>query len=204
MKIQEIEKWLETPTDYSAGLDLYVKYGTDETLKKILSFGETQFNRDKLYDGLEAIAKESQVPQPAKPKERPQATDLPPELAERYEQSMEWYKRLATLKANLKYLKDPEERRKTCLYIATNYAAMVKPGFQAVDHYRETGELPPKTEEQNHLERLESLSESQLWAVQMIKNIPPRLTKARKKGDDEKVAELEELYGSIKMKLGYE
>lgn len=60
MAIAEINRWLQSERDYDEGVALYNKHGTNDTLKRVLSWGESSFNTDKLREELQAISEASE------------------------------------------------------------------------------------------------------------------------------------------------
>jgi len=181
--------------EYNNSLQFYLKHGTDEVLKQILSIGDTQYNRELLHEALAEL----DIPeeQPAVNKSAP-SSDRVTTLEQKWKRQ---FKAMAHVKSTLPFLEDPEDRRKACLEIVSTFKDSIIPAWQAIDHYKATGELPPEEPEQRYLEQLAPLTEAQAWAVQQLKNIPTRITKAKRKGQYDKVEELEQELALIKTKL---
>lgn len=54
--MEEIRDWLNSSKDYAAGVQLYLKYGNDRTLKALFTQeAETAFKRDRLFAALKLI-----------------------------------------------------------------------------------------------------------------------------------------------------
>lgn len=55
MAIALIEDWFNTGCDFQIGVDIYLKYGSNKTLKNLFQKSENSFTRKKLREELEAI-----------------------------------------------------------------------------------------------------------------------------------------------------
>jgi hypothetical protein len=58
--VKEIRQWLEgEERDYDAGVALYAAHGSSQVVRRVLAFGETAFNREKLVQELTKMVENS-------------------------------------------------------------------------------------------------------------------------------------------------
>jgi hypothetical protein len=62
MQLQQITDWLDDPSNYLKGAELYASHGNSEFLKKLFARGESAFSRSKLEEALKEIV-DSYTPQ---------------------------------------------------------------------------------------------------------------------------------------------
>jgi hypothetical protein len=53
--VNEIKAWIKSSCKFVDGVQLYQKYGTNESLKKLFALGESPYNKKKLHQELEQI-----------------------------------------------------------------------------------------------------------------------------------------------------
>ena len=216
MAISNINAWLEDPEDYRQGLEIALKHSKNKTLLRILAMGATRYNEKLLYREVEAIAgrleadaRKAESIEPKKPVPEKQLPASKPASDDEHMAGLERYwkdrfKLMAFLRQGLPTCKDPEERRKNCLEIVSTFQSEIIPVWDALDYYKQHRTWPPGFESPLYREEITPLTAAQLKAVILLRNLPPRITKARKAGQEEKAAELEALLFTVKSKLGYE
>lgn len=199
MAISAIQGWLDQPDDYQQGLQLYLQHGDNDGLKQMLSLGPTQYNRQKLYEALQALVPDQEVV--VTPTLQAIKDSADPILIQLKDEWVRPYKELHLKKLSLPSQTNPEARKHICLEIMTTFKEVIIPTWRKLDYYREHGQLP--SEGEDHLQDLEPLTEAQLWGLRQIKNLPPRISKAKKAGQQAKMEELEQLLLTIQRKMGY-
>lgn len=60
MKINRLQAWLDEQGSYADGVNLYIQYGANEPLKRMLAKRESAFNREKLTEAITDIIKSGQ------------------------------------------------------------------------------------------------------------------------------------------------
>lgn len=196
----QVQQWLDQPDDYGKGLRLYKQLGLDDSLLPMLELGPTKYNREKLYDMLaSAVPGDQEVVQPHFPT---LGEVIPPKIANLERQWKEHYQKLHAIKLSLPAM-DQEERRKACLAIVEGFQEHIVKAWDVIDRYTETGEVPEEKEEDTW-DNLEPLLPLQLKAVKQLFSLPVRLTRAKKKRDQDLIDQLEGEIQTIRTKLGYE
>lgn len=196
----QVQAWLDKPDDYGKGLRLYEQLGLDDSVMPMLELGPTKYNREKLYDLLAAaVPVDQEVVQPHFPT---LGELIPPKIANIERQWKEHYQKLHAIKLSLPAM-EPQERRKACLAIVEGFQEHIVKAWDVIDRYTETGEVPEEKEEDTW-DNLEPLLPLQVKAVKQLFSLPVRLTRAKKKKDQDLIHQLDKEIQTIKEKLYYE
>lgn len=199
----DLKQWLHRPDDYAVGLKLLATHEPDHPLKSMLiRVGPTRYNRKKLYSILEQVIEESTGVVPAFTHR--DVNYQPAAIQDLHKEWKPLFKSLHAKKLGLKHVQDPEVRRRHCLEIVRGFKEVIIPTWDMIDTWSATGKLPPpkqEVEEPDLLHQLTPLTPAQQWGVRQLQLIPPRMTKAKKRGQTTKAEELQELLASIKEKL---
>lgn len=129
--MEEISRWLNKATDYNHGVDLLESNGGNSTLLLMLKTGESNFNKAKLIEALEAIVKKADPPSPPDETKLPEVPKTEPEpaaktlsqskVAELEEDRKLLYKKQSDAHSQLRLMVQlnysQKERRKKCFDI---------------------------------------------------------------------------------------
>jgi len=109
-----VKDWLESDQDYWTGAKLYEKLGHDSGLKTLLTFGESQFTKEKLLKALQGI--QTIVENPKDEKEVGRYKGLPEKL---YKTVVKLLKERDMLRNQLWHLPSKTDRYKVAIKIKT-------------------------------------------------------------------------------------
>jgi hypothetical protein len=109
-----VKDWLESDQDYWTGAKLYEKLGHDSGLKTLLSFGESQFTKDKLLKALQEL--QSIVENPKDEEEVGRYKGLPEKL---YKKVVKLLKERDMLRSQLWHLPSKSDRYTVAIKIKT-------------------------------------------------------------------------------------
>lgn len=132
--MQTIESWIAGNYDYSEGLTLYRKHGSNKILLSLLERGETAFNRQKLITELSKLRTVAPEALPI--------NELPTDFVELEAKTKKLYGEMAYKKSQLHTIKDPEQRRDICLEIIDTFYDHLHPDFEKLDYFRRHGRFP--------------------------------------------------------------
>jgi hypothetical protein len=151
MKLQDIKSWLESCSDYNAGVKLLEHFSDNKFLIRILSKGPTPFNRDKLEEELQVILASTRSASgkgsAKKEKEKfslPTARDydiLPEEIQQLVDAKNPLYKEMSHLHSQLTLLKTAEERSGPALRIL-DIDEQLRSIWAKLDYYEVNKKLP--------------------------------------------------------------
>lgn len=159
-----IQEWLDGPQEYAAGLLLYQQLGENNHLKRTLGHGASAYNTSCLREELVKLAKagkgqavvqlvpvasvlavvETVITQPAPTIAAAAAptSAIEPLLAELDAQWKPLYKEASFLQSQLEHAKDNQQRG-TWSHQVLDLMDKVQEHWDACDHVREHGQLPP-------------------------------------------------------------
>ena len=150
MKLADVAKWLEGTQDYSTGVELLEHFSNNKFLIRILKKGPTEFNRDKLEEALQLIAKKNPE---AKKKTKgkfeirsaEQYDSLPEKVRKLTVEKDAIYKEMSFLHSQLELYKTDKERGAAALRVL-DLDDQVKSIWKKLDYYEVHGKLPSEPE----------------------------------------------------------
>lgn len=196
-----LQSWLQQPDDYAEGIRLLQQYSPKSPMLAILEAGPTRYNQRKLYELLQDLPAAPEEEKKVVPSFRKDISYRPRELQSLDEEWKPLYKRLSAMHGQLPYIRSREKRKEYCLAIARGFRDVIVPAWKARDAYLRHG-ITPDPPPPDPLLEVTPLTEAQHYAVRQLYNIPTRISKAKKKGDMNKIAELEAMLTRVKEKLG--
>jgi hypothetical protein len=198
-----IADWLQqNKRDYRQGVILFERFGGDATTLTLLKSGENSFTRStlleeltKLNQKLTAKPEKGKKPTPIKIELPTTKQDYPADIAPYYKTKELYFKEMAALKQQLKFMPTDEDRFVACLKIDELDLSMDE-CWLTIDYFNEHGKLPEK-EEEYPIRTIRDI-------VAQSKNIPTYITKidARLKSDKLKDEQRPDLVAKkIRLKL---
>jgi len=146
MAIAEITKYLQGSEEYTDGVKLYEKFGTDNFLKRLFAKGFGKYNRDRLRSELEKLNQVLQDPPAPAARftiENSSAYDtLPLEIKELNSKKDSAFKEMRDLHSRL-LLMSPRDRSIATFRIL-DLEKQVKHMWQKLDHYAEHKKIAPE------------------------------------------------------------
>lgn len=139
--------WLQSERNYQQGLYLYLAAGTNSFLKKILSQGDSSYNREKLAAEIEAIAEKGTAkatPAGTTAVEKAVSESLYPEaVVAIINERNRLFKESSYLQSRLRYLKNAEERRSSAALILNNFDT-IDDLWDKLAYFKLHNSLPPE------------------------------------------------------------
>lgn len=203
MEISTIQDWLQQGADYNAGVLLFEKFGSNETLLQLFRSGSTYFTRKKLHLELTTIYKQAivpvakikesvQTPAPIRQKINPEL--LPVELKTEYNKLGDLIRNIGHLHGKLTAVITDKERYK----ISDEIIALVEQRraiFLRIDNYIATGKDTLKVEEKHALGESEELKKFRLKnELQLL-----RSSRSKLKKKPHRIADYNEVLEKIKV-----
>ncbi|HEX8507052.1 MAG TPA: hypothetical protein VF630_16940 [Hymenobacter sp.] len=176
--MKEIRQWLEgEERDYAAGVALYAAHGRSQVVRRVLAFGETAFNRDKLVQELQKLANvivndgvNVRVTAPADTADRAAIVDKAPAVDP---QRRDWFAERNHLHAQLGLVATDRERLEMSLRIL-ELGDLIRQSYdQAAPGAAPAGPATPG---------LESLTDAGEMR-RLLANLRPQRTKLKKRPD---------------------
>ncbi len=165
---EAIEKYLQNPINYQEGLTLYLKFGTNEALKKFFQMGESSLTKPKLIANLQELliqskpssetskaekvvliaAKKAKEIKNTSPSDLP---DAPEEIKVLVKRRISLYKERASLFAQLKLMVDNEtkfndEKRGIIANKILQIGVEIESLWKMTNYYDATKKIPQKPE----------------------------------------------------------
>lgn len=181
--------------DYDIAKAWYLEHGTNTTLKALLKRGYSAFT-DKLLrkevpkelievmPKIEAITKEIKQTQ----KEVPPAVEtLERKWRKAYSEAAYWHSRLKHL--------PPKERAEKCFLILNFFSETIHPIWDRLEYYKANGSFPKVVEKITV-----NLSDKAELTKELLR-LRVKISRAKKKGDSEKLSLLEAERDAIERKL---
>jgi hypothetical protein len=154
--------WLKSDQKYSEGVNLYVLYGQNKALKKMLLRGESPFGRRKLVQEITALSKGKVIVKevsivPPKPISQ---SDLPKEVQQLHELKLFHYKEMGRHRKDL-FSNDKEVRKVAAIQILKHRKVNMD-CWSKLDYYNKHGALPSENPDVVGIKYLQSLSDGKL------------------------------------------
>jgi hypothetical protein len=185
MTDSDIQAWLNSPQEYSAGLALYRQYGKNKFLLSILSKGPDDYNIDKLEQELRQIASEQKRVETASrgifPSDQYQV--LPTSVKDLIAEVKTIYKENGARHAKLLLITSDRERAILAHQIL-DADDKARDLLYSIDYYQQHQVLPTISEEQIN----DSMSLVQVNAE--VLRMRTRISKAKRKKDALSVTQL--------------
>ena len=182
MEISDVKRWLSGKRDYTEGVALFLKFGTNDFLKDLLEEGEDDYNREKLEEELGKIGEQVVDQKPVEITKKVQSSPiatvepdfylLPAQVQEWKKEANRKFRENAHRQKCLEDVKDKFERGELAHHIL-----MVDDELQAlyskIDYYELHKVMPPEDEplpdDVKDLTALEIKNEIQRISVQISK-----------------------------------
>lgn len=200
MAIAKISTWLNDPRrDYQYGILLFNQYGKNDLLKVLFAKGDSSYHQDRLYVALEelnptledftnkpsfSIPTLQELPTPSKRYGVPDSSwdKMPEPIKDLYVKNSKLHRHSQLLFEEARKACSDEERLSYCLPMLIERKELNE-NWKAIKDFHEKGLIQEQLQEQ-HLVEVSELSIADL--VRLTQNIPPSLSKDRKKVIDMK------------------
>lgn len=180
----ELTAWLSSDREYWSGVKLLKKHSSNAFLIRMLSSGEDTYNAEKLIELIADLAED----------EKAAAKALPEDVAAMSGRAGQAMDERAALKAQLRVLPGPDERKKAAFEIL-RLNQELNELFRQLDFYERFGHLP----------KPDALPDDPVELLKKRGNIRTYISRARRAGDSAKLQSLQEELDMIERKLkGYE
>lgn len=183
---ETIEKWIASGRDYSTGVAIYAEHGKNTAYKSLFQSGKSPFTEKKLGDLLHEML------EAAKPKARSyankpkyQVTELSPELQQEFTDKGKLYKEASALHGDMFHERDQQKRAQLREQIVKNFDR-ISDTWNKADAY---------------IIRQRELNNDPVKLIQERNNIRSQISKARKKGQQDKLNSLEARLAEITQQI---